>query len=241
MTPQDLIDTVKDNLGNRSSGRIGNRSVDVVVLEALNLALPHAVLEAQPDYYKRTCTINIVTGTQAYDLPVLDDDGIDIRIKNIYAVRCSRAGGTGVHLEQTSFVSFVKDTPDYDQENEGLPSKFALWGKTNKLYLNYVPTEDLTLTLFVETHPITITSVNLTDPLPIGDEWNIVLEAFTTQHCYLKLQQLDMYTIWNDLYLKQKAAISRDSNEKDSHGIGVGTPGGCSNDPLLDPFVSRWN
>ena len=91
MTLQDMINNVKDNLGNRVSGTIGSRTVDTVVLEAINLAIPHTVQEAQPDYYNRTATISVLVGTRVYSLPTLDSDGDTIRIKDIYSHRAFRA------------------------------------------------------------------------------------------------------------------------------------------------------
>lgn len=241
MTAQDMINTVKDNLGNRASGRIGNRAVDTVVLEAINLAVPHITIEAQPDYYNRTATISLITSSQVYDLPVIDSDGADIRVKDIIAHRCYKSDGTPVMLEQVTFAKFVRLAPDYEQAIEGIPTYFSLWGSTNKLYLNNLPSEALTLKLFVETYPIAISSSNLNSPLAIDDQWSLAVEAFATQHCYLKLQQTQMYTIWNDLYLKQKGSISRNEDRKHGHGMQVGKSSGYVSDPVVDPFTERYN
>jgi len=242
MNAQDLITTVKDNLGNRASGRIGSRDVDVVVLEALNLALPHIVLEAQPDYYNRTATVSLTTTEQVYDLPTNDEDGKVIRVKDIRGYRCYRSDGTIVPIMQLSYGNFIDRTADYEQAHQRNPTYFSLWGQTNKIHLDSLPSEALTLKLFVETYPVAITSSQLTQPLPIDDQWNIVVEAFATQHCYLKLQQREMYLIWNDLYLKQKAAISREENAKHNKNISASMIGvGKVSDPLHDPMVRRLN
>jgi hypothetical protein len=241
MTAQDMINTVKDNLGNRASGRIGNRAVDTVVLEAINLAVPHITLEAQPDYYNRTATVSLTTSSQVYNLPTVDSDGVDIRVKDIVSYRCYRSDGTPIMLEQIPFVKFVRLAPDYEQAIEGIPTYFSLWGSSNKIYLNNLPSEALTLKLFVEVYPTLISSSNLNSPLAIDDQWLLAVEAFATQHCYLKLQQTQMYTIWNDLYLKQKGSLSRNEDRKHGHGMQVGQSSGYVSDPVLDPTVTGWN
>ena len=241
MKTGDMIQTVKDNLGNRNTGRIGSRTVDAVVLEAINLALPHCVLEAQPDYYNRTATIDLVVGTRVYPLPTLDTDSSPIKIKDLYGNRCSRADGTSIDIKQLNYAAFVKITQNYELDYVGTPSYFALWGKENKLTLDYFPSEPYLLTLYAEVYPPIILSGQDTVPLPLDDQWNIVVESFATKHCYLKLQQERMYMIWDDLYKKQKASISREENQKQSKNIDAGSKTLMVGDPVSDPFVNNWN
>ena len=238
MTAQGIIDTVKDNLGNRATGRIGGRSIDTVCLEVLNYAVPHLVQEAQPDYYNRTAIIPLVQASREYDMPVLDTDGDTIRVKDLHSWRCYRVSGTEVKLDKLNYRQFVNRITDFEQETVGTPRWFSIWGKNNTIYIDYFPSEDMTLKLFVETYPNEIKSSELKTPLPLHDQWTIVVEAFVTQHCFLKLQQSEMYVIWRDLYLTQKASISR--NESQKHSLEASPQGGVS-DPVLDPFVGRWN
>jgi hypothetical protein len=241
MTNQQMINNIKDNLGNRSSGRIGSRTTDAVVLDALNLAVPHTVLEAQPDYYNRETSINVVAGTRTYELPTVDTEGDTIRIKDIYAHRMFRLSGTEVIVRQLNYADFVKRTADYDLNFEGTPSYFSLWGKNNTLTFDFVPTEIFTLRLYVEVYPNLITSGNLSSALPIDDQWNIVVEAYATKHCYLKMQQTEMYQFWQELYDREKAAVSRQENKLDSKNISASSKKPHVNDPLLNPFVRNWN
>jgi len=255
MKVQDMIDTIKDNLGDRASGKIGSRSVDVVVLEALNLAVPHCVQEAQPDYYNRTTTINLIADTyndaeppvlltqaqRVYPLPIVDDQGNGIRIKDIYSQRVYRADGSDVAMKHLSYHEFVKLTRNYSLDYVGTPSYFALWGQDNDMTLDYFPSEPYTMILYVESYPEVITSAMLQTPLPIDDQWNIVVEAYATKHCYMKLQQSEMAMIWDNLYNREKASVSRMESDKQSHNVDASGKTISIGDPVLDPFVSRWN
>lgn len=242
MNLQTMLNTVKDNLGNRASGRIGSRDVDTVVLEAINLAVPHCTQEAQPDYYNRVALLNLVLGQREYDLPTVDTDGETIKIKDIYSHRLVREqGATEVHIQRLNYSEFVRRTPNFSIEYTGTPSYYSLWGKKNKVYFDYFPSELFTMTLYVKVYPkvLTISDYNL--ELPIEEQWQIAIEAYATKHCYLKLQQTEMYAVWQDLYDREKVSISRDVNEKHSEGIDAGDRRMEITDPVLDPRARTWN
>jgi len=241
MTTQEMITVIRDNLGDRTSGRIGSRDVDTVILESINIGIPQLVQELQPDYYNRTATINIVSGTAVYDLPVVDDDGGNIRIKDIYSHKVFNSAGTPYVFKQLNYHKFVEATRGLTEDIEGTPLYFALWGRSNKLHLDYVPTEDYTMHLYVESYPIAISATQLGTALPIDDEWLLVLESFCTAHCYLKLQQSQSYAIWQDNYLKQRDSVARSVNEKQSHGLGIGEGRARITDPVNDPSQRSWN
>jgi hypothetical protein len=236
-----MMNNIKDNLGNRTSGRIGSRPVDSVVLDAMNLAIPHTVIEAQPDYYNREASIAVLTNVRDYPLPTVDVDSDTIRIKDIYSHRMYRTDGTDVLLKHLSYLEFIKRTSDYALNITGTPSFYALWGKTNKLTFDYVPSENFTLTLYVEVYPQPIVTGNLSGPLPIDDQWSMVVEAYATKHCYLKMQQTEMYQFWDELYNREKASISRQENKKQNDNVSVQGTGAHINDPLNNPFVRNWN
>lgn len=243
MTNQKMLDNIKDSLGNRSSGRIGSRTVDAVVLDAMNIAIPMCVLESQPDYYNRTCHIDLIVGTREYALPVIDDDSETIRIKDIYGQRCWRSNGTEVVMKHVNYAEFLRKVPDFELEVTGTPHLYSLWGKANKLYLDYLPSEALTLTLFVESFPAVITNADLNLAMPLDDQWNLAVEAMGTAYCFLKMQQHEMYALWTDLYEKQKPSIQRMENQKHGANQSVSSSGGgaCVSDPVLNPFVRTWN
>jgi hypothetical protein len=250
-----MITTIKDNLGDRAGGKIGSRSVDTVVLEALNLAVPHCVQEAQPDYYNRTATINLIADTyddgnpptqltfkqRVYPLPTVDDQGSQIRIKDIYSHRVYRADGSDVVMKHLSYLEFVKLTSNYSLDYVGTPAYYALWGQNNDMTLDYFPSEPYTMKLFVESYPKLITTSSLGSALPIDDQWNIVVEAYATKHCYMKLQQTEMAIIWNDMYNREKASITRMENDKQGHNIQVSDNLISVSEPALNPLVGRWN
>jgi len=245
MTLQQMIQSVSDNLGNRSSGRIGSRPVEDVILEAINLAVPHCVLEATPDYYNRTCVLELLPeydeSERDYALPTHDTDMAEIRIKNIMGHRATKDDGTYVSMRQVTYQEFVSLTKDFDQDIVRDPTIFSLWGKDNRLHIDSRPPELIGLTLFVETYPIPLTNAMLEQQLPLDPQWDIVVEAFATAHCYLKLQQTQMYAVWTDLYNKQKASISRDEYVKHGKNIESGISNGYSQDPTFDPFVHSWS
>ncbi len=241
MKTQDMINAIKGNLGNRASGRIGDIDIDVACLNALNIVIPETVQEAQPDYYNRTATLALVTGIREYSLPTTDIDTNTIKVKDIYSHRCFRVGGTEVSMIQLNYKDFVERTKNYNLEFEGTPSYYAVWGNPELLYLDYLPSEDYTLTLYIESYPEILTSANLNTPLPVDDQWNLVVEAGATKYLYLKLQQLEMYGFWGDLYERQKASVDRTENAKQSKNLEVGTRIPLITDPALDPRVRRWN
>ena len=183
----------------------------------------------------------IQAAQREYDLPIIDTDGAEIRIKDIYGHRCFRADGTEVSMLHLTYNNFIKRTPNFPLNFVGTPSYFALWGKSNKLYLDYFPSEDYTLTLYVESYPIIMRSTQLTTPLPVDPQWDIVVEAFATKHCYLKLQQTEMYQFWDDLYDRQKSSISRNESTKQSHNVDAGAKVPSISDPVLNPFINNWN
>ena len=253
MTVQDMIDNVKNNLGNRATGRIGSTNVDIAVLQILNYAVPYTVIESQPDYYNREGQIYLETGAREYYLPSLDTDGNTIRIKDIYSHRCTRgpiteerdayfvATGTDVPLTHLNYLEFVNKTSVYNQQYTGTPSCYALWGKDNKLHLDYFPSENLLLQLYVEVYPNEITESDLQLDLPVQDQWAFIVEAFATKIAFLKLQQSLMYSIWDDIYQRHKEAITRTEYEKQSHSLYQGYKQYDAASPALNPLYHRWN
>jgi hypothetical protein len=241
MTNQEMINSIKDNLGNRTSGRIGSRTVDAVVLDALNLALPHLVVEAQPDYYNRETDVTINIGQRTYAMPVVDSDDDVIRVKDIYSFRMTRADGTDIMVQQLNYADFIKRTSDYELNVGGTPSFFSVWGSQNKFTFDYVPAEIFKFRLYVEVYPNTIAADNLSGALPIDDQWNVCVEAYATKHIYLKMQQTEMYQFWQELYDREKAAITRMESKQHSKNIKVGSRTPTLSDPALNPAVKNWN
>jgi hypothetical protein len=95
--------------------------------------------------------------------------------------------------------------------------------------------------MYVESYPNQVTSGQLGDPMPIDSQWDLAVEAFGTKYCYLKLQQTEMYAVWDDLYQKQKASLSRDESAKQSKNISQEGTVSMVNDPVNNPFITNWN
>ncbi len=245
MQAQIMIDNIASNLGNRNSGVIGNQPVASVILSAINLAIPHLAQECDPDYYKRVVTLPVVAGTREYILPVLDDSGQTLRIKDILAWQFADEDDNSCTMEMRNWTDFVRRNPDYTKGftsgDVGTPTEFAIWKDGTQLYFNEVPDRVYYLILYVNAYPSTIASNKVNEAMPIDDQWLIAVEAYATAHCYLKLQQVQMYQFWQDLYLKEKASINRTEQRKQTQGISAGPYSQGINDPVLDPFRKSWN
>jgi hypothetical protein len=50
-----------------------------------------------------------------------------------------------------------------------------------------------------------------------------------------------MYAVWDDLYQKQKASLSRDESAKQSKNISQEGTVSMVNDPVNNPFITNWN
>lgn len=240
MTLQEMIDAVKTNLGNRQTGTIGAQSVATVVLTGINSGLNQVLLKYNPDYYNRIVSLDILADTREYTFPVVDTDGVSIRVKDILSFRCYRSDGTEVMLSQDEWNTFVRKTQDYNQETEGTPSFFAL--HTTKLYLDCVPDEALTLEMFIESYHVKLTTDDLNAELPIEAEWEVMIESFATSHVYHKMQQLQMAGSWAQKYEQQKSEVPGSVRKKQAKGLRQGNSGASYvSDPINDPFVRRYN
>jgi hypothetical protein len=245
MQAQVMIDNIASNLGNRNSGVIGNQPVNSVILSAINLAIPHLAQECDPDYYKTTVTISLVAGTREYTLPTLDDNGDTLRIKEIIAYHFYDEDNNQQCIHMRNFTDLVRGNPNftwgYTLGNTATPTEFSLWDSGTKLIFNYTPDRVYNLRLYVDRYPGTILVANVNEPMPIDDQWIIAIEAYATAHCYLKLQQTQMYQFWQDLYLREKKSINRTEQRNHAHGISASNPTRNINDPLLDPFARSYN
>lgn len=239
MTTNDMIISVKTNLGNRVSGTIGGQGVDTVVLGGISKALSKVLLKYNPEYYNRTCTISLTTADKTYALPTVDTLGNTIRIKDIISFRCYTVDGTNRPLKHINSVEFVKKTADFAQNISGTPYLFTLW--EGNLILDYTPTEALTLTMYVESYPKTLTISDVNVALPIEEEWELSIEAYATHYVYLKLQQTVMADQWLNVYKENMGAVPGSVREKHSHGVGIMGVGMSITDPVNNPFVTSWN
>lgn len=239
MTTQEMVNSVKVNLGNRVSGTIGGISVDTVVLDGVSKGLQRVLEKHNPEYHNRIATLALTTSARVYTLPVKDTSNNTIRIKDILVHRCSESTGVNIPLHLMPFKEFMKSTPDYDQNLTGTPCIMAIWEQ--KLYLNVIPSQAYTLTLYVEVYPNKLTPSDLNIALPIDENWDLAIESYATSHVYLKLQQGQMAALWQARYEEQMSSTPGSSTKKQQHGVNAhGNPTGLT-DPLNNPFVTDWN
>jgi len=211
--------------------------VDTVVLSGINSGLTQILLKYNPTFYNRIAEIDVVTGTRAYDLPVLDTSGNSIRIKDILAYRLTRSDGTDVTLTQVEYTTFITKTSDFELEVSGTPCIFSIWER--KLYFDMVPSEDLTLTMFVESYSIPLTTANLSSSLPIEADWDIMVESFATAHVYAKLQQVQMASFWQLKYEQQRGEVPGSARKIQQKDLQVDQQHGSISDPVNNPLISR--
>lgn len=241
MTLQQLLDSVNGNLGDRAGGTIGSQPTDTVILQGVNFALPQCVKLADPSYYTGTLSLSVPAGSSTeIAVPTVNIGTSAHNVKDIVHHRTSRsADGTSLTIIKKTWAEFLQVTTDYDQQHTGVPSFMAF--REGNMYLNRVPEEDYTFTLFVELWPNLLSTTSLETDLPINTQWELALEAFTTYYCYLKLQQMPLAQYWKELYEDQKDVNKQQDRKTDVRGSGMGGIVTVSGNPQLDPFVRSWN
>ena len=239
MLISEMVTSVKENLGNRSSGVIGGTPVDTVVLAGINKGFTQIIKLANPDYYTRFASLDLVVGTHEYPEPTVDKDGEPIKIKQILAVRLNRIG------EFTTWASAQITAENYmltrkpSLEETGIPNLFLYQNKV--FYFTKYPDESWTFEMSVRVYPtaFTSTAANTTE-VPVDDIWHQTIESYATYYCFMKLQQMAEAGVWfgdyGDTKRENKAIINKQPAMKHPNAL-VGTP----SDPLTDPFVRRWN
>lgn len=240
MTPNDIIKSVKQNLGNRSSGVIGGTPVDTVVLDAFNKGFTNIIKQANPDYYNRTMSLTLTTAAYVYDVPTTDSSGnTDLKVKQITGARLVLAGETAAyHIQQITYQNFLNYRLP-DAQTTGVPSTFAFYN--NKLYFIRYPDSTYTLTLAVNILPTNIAVGIINNPLNVEDVWSDVIEAYATFYCFAKLQQMSDAATWETIYQERKReakSVIYKQPMQSKPNVGGGY---FSSDPLTDPFVRRFN
>lgn len=238
-TLNNMLTSVKQNLGNRSSGVIGGTPVDTVVLAALNKGFKNIVKLATPDYYNRIATLSLVVGTNKYAIPTTDVDGNTIKVKQIVGAQLSLTTDTSIfYTEQINYSEFLRyDVPD--PANIGIPRVFAQY--KDKLYFTKYPDNTYNMTLAVNIIPADFTVNQLNIELGLDDMWYEVLEAYATHYCFSKLQQKTDAAFWYEIYDNAKRECKATRNKQPFNKQPRTDGGYYSANPTADPFVRRFN
>lgn len=231
MTLQNFIDSIAGNLGDRASGTIGGQNSSTVIIRAANLGLSQCVKLANPDAFTGITTIAMASGgAQEYPLPLVNDQ----KIKDLTGYRFTRdSDDTTLTVTKIPYPSYIEITRSQLQALGGIPSYWSVYNNT--IYINRVPTEDLTLNLYVELWPKELTVSNLNEALPIDTEWELAAEAYATYYCFLKLQQTQDALYWRELHNEQKKENTQVDRKKGIRHQGMASFSGGGN-RVLDPF-----
>ena len=235
---KNVMDRVKNGLGNRSSGRIGGSSVDSVVVAGINKGFRSIIRLANPDYYNRFANLPLNPTNYAYIAPTSDIDGSTINIKQIMACSLVRTGDTStISARQITQEEFLK----YDLQNSsdtGTPDTFCYNG--GRLYFTKYPDDHYTLRMAVNAIPAEYSTSSTSVTLPIEEVWIDVVEAYAKAYCFKQLQQMKSAAYWeetgNNLKREAKAVFNKQPAMKHpNRDIGY------SGNPELNPFVKRFN
>jgi len=239
-TGQQIVDNIKDHLGNRATGQIGSRGVDDACMASLNKSIRQIAKKFNPDELRQELTIDVSSASNSYDLPSGTINSLSTTIKNINTAVLLEDGETTGTLLQRIFINTLDSIEPYKDPNRtGRPYAYVIWNED--VYLYPYPEEDYTLYLKTNLWPPAITLSQLN---PLNDYWEDVLEAYSTYDLYAKLQQTRDAASWFNIYrqtlkdtkaiLENKPDMVQDATSRDLH-IG----GFTGADPALNPFSKR--
>lgn len=235
-----LTDRIKQNVGNRYTGRIGASTFEDTVLAKLN----NVVMAIGRDFWyipelQRKASIDVSSSGYSYSLPTVDEDSNTIRIRAITRATIVKDGESqGYSLvrlsEQERGSYFPRTSSDIAQTYPKYYSEIA-----GKVELYPYPDGDYTVELVVTIYP-TFLTVNST--LPYGDEWNDCIEAGVTGQIFASLMLPDDATLWNRAYIDRMRSIKESMRQKPNWKPGFYICDGIvSQDPVNDPFVRSYN
>jgi hypothetical protein len=238
-TLNNMINSVKENLGNRSSGVIGGTPVDTVVLAGLNKGFKNIIKVANPDYYNRIATLSLLTTTNEYAEPTTDEDGNTIRIKQIQRAQVNITGETAIYrCTQITINQFLANWRVPSSDETGVPSIYCYHNR--KFLFTRYPDTTYTFRFACNIQPSDFTVSDLNITLSIDDIWVETIEAYCTHYCFSKLQLTDNASFWYSIYNESK----RQNKSTIYTQPGMKQPindYGSNSDPLTDPFTRRFN
>lgn len=199
-TVQELVNSVKSNIGDRQTGTIGSLSVDSAALNAINTCLIKiAKKKKHIKEFEKWATINVTSSTYLYPMPVLDTLGVAIRVKKILRIVSVRSGEvTGVPLERIHPLRRDTIFPLTNTSRVGRPTIYSCYSNTIELFP--FPEDNYTLQMRVITWPVALTINSANSGL--GEEFDSVIEEYSTSECFSKLQQHEDAAVWMLKYEK---------------------------------------
>jgi len=237
-TGTELITAVKDHLGDRASGYVGSRGVDDAVLDSVNKAVERIPKKYNVIALQKNLTISVTTAAYKYAVPVTDDSGNTIRIKNIFRlVRVLSGETTGYPVHKiTTWKRDLVFPLTNSTVHSGPPSYYSIFAGYIELYP--YPDDTYSIYLRVNCFANKITSATQGQPQPLGEEWDDVIEAYATHDMFAKLQEPNDSKNWYDIY-EEELKIVKASLEDDPDW----SPSSAqfeeyrSNDYQNDPFI----
>jgi len=224
MTVQQIIDNVKDHLGNRASGYIGSRATETVILDTINLCLLKiSKCKKHIPAFEKVVTIAVSSGNYQYALPVMDSTGSQIKIKKFLRFVIAKPGETtGYNVSRITAFHRDRVFPLTNTSHTGRPAYYSIYGSLMELYP--FPDDIYTMTGRAIVYPSRVLATGVDSG--IGMEFDDVIEEFATGECFARLQQPEDSNSWLSRYkqnLKETLASLDDYPDEEQFLEGEGT------------------
>lgn len=194
-TAQNIIDRVKDNLGNRNTGNIGSRSVDEAILDNINTCIMQiAKCKKHIAVWEKSISLTVTSANYKYAVPVVDPLGVTIRIKKIIKMVSVRGSETtGYPLARIHPLRRDSLFPLTNTSRTGRPELYSIYENTMEFWPFPDTTYTITGRVIIWPNALTINSQST----GLGDEFDDVIENGATSSCFKSLQQLEDASSWD--------------------------------------------
>lgn len=216
-----IITSVTDNLGDRSSGQIGSRTTEAVALDAINKAIYKiAKCKKHITALERSVTLNITTSTYQYAMPAIDSTGAAISIKKFLSWTIALVGSPiGYPIRRLAVTRRDQIFPLTNTARQGRPYYYSIFHDIIEVYP--YPNTAYTMTGRAVIWPTAVTASSTSNGL--GTEFDDVIEEFATAECFAKLQQIEDAKLWLMRYedsLRKALASLDDVPDEDWFPVG---------------------
>lgn len=241
-TAAQIRDIVIGRIGGRASGKIGDRNIDDVVLDAINDSIKRISKRPDVPEMQDKATQQWTTSDYQYDLPTTNLDGNEIRIKSIFRLRAYQVGTINAFTMEK--ITPRKMDALYPIRNLILPKRpqYYCIQEMNVLELDAYPNCAYTADFRVTVWP---SRISIDQTQPYQEEWDDVIEAFTTADVFNSLQLTDDAIQWEriaearfleTIHAKREDPDLRLSLSPDQYRI---SQYGMGSNPGTDPYVRR--